>query len=74
MLDYCQSSCWNAVNLEPTVARRRSTLAVNYLENYLQKHHKIHLKVIKKTEEKNSPMRLGETGADRGMPNGVLKP
>lgn len=72
MLDYCQNSCLSAVTQELTVAQRHSILAVNCLENCLKNHCKS-LKYSTR-ELHNSPMRLGDTGADRGIPNGVLNP
>lgn len=73
-LDYCQNSCSCAVNRALIVAQHRSILAVNCLENYLERWTSINESELLSTFKCILPMRLGETGADRGIPNGVLNP
>jgi hypothetical protein len=60
------------VSQVPIVAQHHSILAVNYLENYLNE--QSFNFVNNKNKFRILPMRLGETGADRGIPNGVLNP
>lgn len=57
----------------PTVAQRHSILAGNYLENYLKYAENIYETGLLLFQRAIVPMRLGDTGADRGMPNGALK-
>lgn len=75
-----RTDCWMKLDLseailEPIVAQRRSILVVNCLENYLENIYG-YVSSLKKLKKKEVclPMRLGETGADRGIPNGVLNP